>query len=334
MNSLPPRRLSTLLLLTAVMLFGSSAPSHAVYATGDNERTLTHDTILREYNVYAPASYDGASAVPLIVDLHGASSNKAQQQAISGWAGEADVEGFLVAYPQGIGDTWNAGVCCGGNTNDDVGFIRAMVDAIELEGNVDATRVYVTGLSNGGAMTQRLACEAADVFAAAAPLAFPTPYADFATQCTPSTEIPVLLTMGLTDTVVPYSGGFFGGAVPSFEAWRAKFACGAGTPENRFEQGTAYCDIDTSCAGGVEVGLCSLTGITFAPPLNVFDGHVLYLNTDGLNMADKIWEFFETGMLAGGAPPPVPATGPVAALSLALGLVGLGTRRMRRRRHP
>lgn len=333
----PCLRLSTLCLLAAVIAFCSSATSYAVlsgYSAGNNERTLTHDAILREYNVYAPASYDGVSPVPLIVDLHGASSDKVQQQAISGWAGEAEAEDFLVAYPQGIGNTWNAGICCGGNTNDDVGFIRAMVDAIELEGNVDTTRIYVTGLSNGGAMTQRLACEAADVFAAAAPLAFPTPYADFATECTPSAEMPVLLTMGLTDIVVPYSGGFFGGAVPSFEAWRAKFSCGTGTPENRFEQGSAFCDIDTSCAGGVEVGLCSVTGITFGPPLNVFDGHVLYFNSDSLNMADKIWEFFETGMLAGGTPPPVPAAGPVATLALGLGLTALGARRILRRRRP
>ncbi len=316
--------------LAALGALASATPAAAVYATGDNLRSLTHDTKLREYNLYAPASYDGLSPAPLIVDLHGASSNKDQQKGISGWNTKADALGLLVAYPQGLGDTWNAGVCCSGNTEDDVGFIRAMVDAIELEGNVDVGQVFVTGLSNGGAMTQRLACEAADVFTAAAPLAFPTPYTDFATQCLPIQPIPVLLTMGLTDSVVPYTGGFFGGAQASFQQWRTKNVCGPAPVEDHFVQGSAFCDTDTSCAGGTSIGLCSVTGVDFSPPLDVFDGHILYLNADGLVMADIIWDFFQTGTVPSNGPA-VPAAGPVAATLLGLGLSGLGALRIRRR---
>lgn len=322
--------MKTLLLLAVLALLPPPSTALAAYSAGTNARNLTHDTVPRDYNVYAPASYDGSSAVPLVVDIHGAGSTNAQQQGISGWGAKAEIEGFLVVYPQGIGNTWNAGVCCGGNTMDDVGFIRAMVDAIELEGNVDAGRIYVTGLSNGGAMSHRLACEAADVFAGAAPLAFPTPYTNFAAQCTPSQEIPVLLTMGLTDVVIPYAGGVFGGAVSSFEMWRSKNSCGSGTPEYHFEQGTASCDVDTSCAGGASVGLCSVTGINFAPPLDGVNGHVLYANTEGVNLPEKIWEFFETGAI-GSPAPAVPAAGPFAAWALGLGIAALGARRIRKR---
>lgn len=325
---LPPTPVS---LFLSLLLVATASVANAAYTSGVNARSLTHDSLLREYDVYAPPSYDGSTPVALIVDIHGASSNKAQQMGISGWTGKADAEGFLVVYPQGIGNTWNAGVCCGGNTNDDVGFLLAMVDAIELEGNVDASQIFVTGLSNGGAMTHRMACEAADVFAAAAPLAFPTPYTNFATQCTPASQIPLLLTMGLTDIVVPYSGGIFGGAVPSFEAWRAKNGCGTGTPEDHFEQGTAFCDVDTSCAGAVSVGLCSVTGIDFPPPLNIFNGHVLYSNVDGVNLADKMWEFFQTGTIAGDPPPAVPASGALPVLALVIGLGALGGRLARHR---
>jgi polyhydroxybutyrate depolymerase len=323
-------RLVSALLSTALAL-GAATPALAVYTTGDNLRDLTHDSQLRVYNAYAPASYDGLSPVALVVDLHGYGSTKEQQKAISGWSGKADALGILVAYPDGIGNSWNAGVCCGGNAEDDVGFIRAMVDAIELEGNVDASHVYVTGLSNGGAMSHRLACEAADVFAAAAPLAFPTPYDDFATECQPSGEIPLLLTMGLTDVVVPYEDGSFGGAVESFDAWRQKNSCGPEPPEDRIDVGGSFCDIDTSCAGSTQVGLCSVRGSAFDPPLDIYSGHILYINDDGLVLPDLIWEFFQTGSIQQPSHG-VPALGPLAAVALALSLAAVGAGRLGRNR--
>jgi len=325
------------LALTVALTVALTAPSlaSAAYATGDNARTLTHDSELRSYNVYAPPGYDGLSAVPLIVDLHGASSTAAQQQLISGWQTKADEIGALVAYPDGLGNTWNAGVCCGlaaANDVDDVGFIRAMVTAIGAEGNVDAGHVYVTGLSNGGAMTQRLACEAADVFTAAAPLAFPTPYTDFATECTPAIEVPVLLTMGLTDVVIPYENGAFGGAVESFESWRSKNACGPEPSEDQLQVGGSFCEIDTSCASDTQVGLCSVTGSDLDPPLDIYNGHVLYLNDDGIVLADWIWEFFQSGTIR--PPNKTPALGVPGLGMLVLGLLGAGRVAARRTRTP
>jgi len=318
--------------LPLLLLLFLPAPALAAYTPGNNARSLTHDGELRVYNVYAPPSYDGLEAVPLVVDLHGLSSNKEQEQGLSGWDAKADQRGFLVAYPDGLDNSWNAGVCCGmsaANDVDDVGFIRAMVTAIAAEGNADADRIYATGLSNGGAMTHRLACEAADVFAAAAPLAFPTPYADFASECTPSREIPLLLFMGLTDVLVPYENGAFGGAVESFEAWRAKTGCGGAAPEEHVEIGGSYCDVDTSCAGGTQVGLCSIRGTAFPPPLDIFSGHILYINDDQIEIPNLIWKFFGQGSLG---PGPVPALRPGAWLLLAAGLAGAGAVALRRRR--
>ncbi len=306
--------------------------ARADFTPGNNLRSLTHDSELRVYNVYAPAGYTGAAPVPLVVDIHGLSSNKEQEQALSGWQAKADEVGFLVAYPDGLGNSWNAGVCCGTaatNGEDDVGFIRAMVAAIQAEADVAAARIYVTGLSNGGAMTHRLACEAADVFAAAAPLAFPTPYADFASECSPSRPIPVLMFMGLTDVLVPYSGGTFGGAVESFDAWRTKNACGGAPVEEHIEIGGSYCDVDRSCGGGVSVGLCSVRGIAFDPPLDVYSGHLLYLNEDDIVIADRVWTFFLRGSLA---PTPVPSAGSGALIALAAGLAAAGALGLRRRR--
>lgn len=309
------------------------AAAGAAFVPGNNARSLTHDGALRVYTVHAPPGYPGASPVPLVVDLHGYTSNKEEQQGISGWHAVADANGFLVAYPDGLDNSWNAGVCCGtsaANDVDDVGFLRAMVAAIQAEADVDALRIYVTGLSNGGAMTHRMACEAADLFAAAAPLAFPTPYTDFATECQPSRSIPLLLFMGLTDTLVPYEGGTFGGAVESFEAWRDKNACGVSPPpEEHVDMGGSYCDVDTSCAGGTQIGLCSIRGTSWTdPPLDAFSGHILYWNDDDIPVAERIWQFFQTGSVA--PPVPVPLLSPAALVALAGGVLGLGVARLRR----
>jgi polyhydroxybutyrate depolymerase len=166
-----------------------------------------------------------------------------------------------------------------------------MVAAIRAEANVDPRRIYVTGLSNGGAMTQRLACEAADLFAAAAPMAFPVPYTDFSSECQPSESIPVLSSMGLTDILVSYAG-----AAPSFAGWRDKNGCAsAGPPAELTETyGGSDCVIDTSCAEpGVEVGLCSVTGSSFDPPFDPFNGHILYINDDAFDITQRSWDFMK-----------------------------------------
>lgn len=314
------RAIATVSLLapTLVLLALSARAAKAAFTPGDNPRTLTHDSNSRAYRIRAPISYDGTQPVPLVVDLHGFGSSKEQQQAISGMQQRAEVEGFLVAYPDGLFQSWNAGVCCGdavANAIDDVGFLRAMVSAIQAEGNVDVSRIYTTGLSNGGAMTHRLACEAADLFAAAAPLAFPTPYADFESECQPSRPIPVLLFMGLSDVVIPYESGAFGGAVESFDFWRTKNSCGPEPIELRISLGGSFCDLDESCADETQIGLCSIRGSALAPPLDQFSGHILYVNDDGLDLSAMIWSFFEQGS-------PVPERASIPFLGHA-GRVGL-----------
>lgn len=319
-------------LVAAGVLVGVAAgPVAADYAPGINPRTLTHGGALRSYDVYAPASYSGAQSVPLVVDLHGFGSNGADHRGISGWTTQAETAGFLVVHPNGLFSGWNAGVCCGVAMTtgvDDVGFLSAMVDAIVAEGAVDAARVFVTGLSNGGAMSHRMACEAADKIAAAAPMAFPVPYVDFEAGCQPSRPIPVLAFMGLNDIVIPYSSGAFGGALPSLDAWRAKNVCGTGPFEINETHGFGgTCVVDTSCAEGVEVGLCSITGASFAPPLDIYNGHILYFNLDGLVLPDRAWTFLSAFSLPAAG---VPVAGPLGWAVLGAGLAGAGIVMLRR----
>jgi len=223
----------------------------------------------------------------------------------------ADAEGFAVVWPQGRFDSWNGGWCCGQAASEqvrDVAFLRTLVEAVAAEVAVDRTRVYATGLSNGGAMTQRLACEAADVFAAAAAMAFPIGLAPI-TSCAPSRPIAVLTVQAPTDTLVPYEGGgLFPSAAESFAHWRAHDACGPGDPEQQVVQGESRCDFDTGCAGGVEVGFCTVAST------GVYGGHIVYLNPD-FALAEVAWEFLSRFSLPT-APPALPV--PLAGKKLAL----------------
>ena len=206
--------------LAMSFLAAGALQAAAALDPGVNQRSLTVAEVTYPYQVYRPASVDGSSPVPLVVDIHGWSSNGVQQAGLSGMRAVADREGFLVTHPSGPSNAWEAAVCCLFNEErDDVAFFRALVAAITAEGNVDPRRVYVTGLSNGGAMSHRLACDAADLFAAAAPLAFPIPLEALA-DCRPSRSVPLLMFMGLTDVLVPYENGGFGDARESFGHWR------------------------------------------------------------------------------------------------------------------
>ncbi|HZR82857.1 MAG TPA: PHB depolymerase family esterase [Candidatus Binatia bacterium] len=287
----------------------------------------------RAYDLYIPGSYPAASAsgdrpVPLVVDLHGFDASKSQQRALSGFAAKADAIGFVVAYPNGrdpdptdpssnAGRGWNAYNCCGAAHDagyDDVGFVRDVVADVSQRVNVDHRRIYVTGESNGASLTHRLACEAADLFAAAAPfsfdLALPDAQQGIAT-CTPSRPITVSIFRGYREgpnVVSAYCPGrfypTFPGAQEGFADWAAADGC-TGTPDEQVwsASGTqvacfpdsannvtqTYPGAGGTCAGGVRVQLTSWDA-----------GHVtIYPFSDGAN---KAWD----GALASAAMPGLP----------------------------
>ena len=134
---------------------------------GDHRRTLMFGGNARIYDIHVPPGYDGRTPVPLVLDFHGFPSSPPDQAGLSGWRALADSENFIVAYPLGLfgqaeaaevdtahGPSFNGGpVCCGWaalRKTDDVGYARAIVAAVSAEANVDRTRIYATGWSNGG----------------------------------------------------------------------------------------------------------------------------------------------------------------------------------------
>jgi polyhydroxybutyrate depolymerase len=232
-------------------------------AAGDHDVTLTHDGVERAYVVHVPTSYQATTATRLVLNFHGYTSNPGQQATFSAMNATSEAEGFVVVYPAGIQSSWNGGICCGSAASDDiddVGFARAVVADVSAKLCIDDKRVYSTGMSNGGYLSQRLGCEAADLFAAIAPVAgvMGIPEAD----CKPSRPMPIIHFYGTADTLVPYEGG---GALGSPSAadtnagWVARNGC-SGAAVETYNEGVAHCETHETCEAGVRVTLCTIEG--------------------------------------------------------------------------
>jgi polyhydroxybutyrate depolymerase len=258
---------------------------------GDHALTLVHDGVQRRYLVHVPLSYDPAQPVPLVVDFHGFSSSAEQQKGLSGWVQTADQHGFLLVHPQGVGNSWNGGsLCCGEAMTrrvDDRGFARALVQRLSTLASVDMSRVYATGLSNGGAMAHRLACEASDLFAAVAPVSMSNSVA----PCSPPRGIAVLMFRATGDTLVSYdSGKSFPTAAADLAHWRVQNGC---LDEPTHE---GPCQTYAQCRDGAEVGLCTITTTAQDMP---WGGHVLYPQAlrENISVSQAAWQMFERHVL-------------------------------------
>lgn len=167
----------------------------------------------RKYLLYVPVNYDASQAVPLVLFFHGGGGDMRQAAADYNWEEKADKEGTAVAFLNGSSRfprenlaTWNAGSCCGYARDqkvDDVGFTRQVVADIQGKLNIDAGKIFATGMSNGGMMSHRLACEMADVFAAVASVAG----TEGVSSCSPERPISVMHIHAKDDDHVLFEGG-------------------------------------------------------------------------------------------------------------------------------
>lgn len=174
--------------------------------------SIQHDGYSRTYLVHLPTGYTGEEALPLVIAMHGGFGSAMNLQHQSGLSETADENNFIVVYPEGIrgglinASSWNAGWCCGFASMtdvDDVGFIDRLLDTLQSELAIDPERVYATGMSNGGFMSYRLACELSHRIAAIAPVAASMSM----DQCEPGRPVPVIHFHSYLDDNVPYLGG-------------------------------------------------------------------------------------------------------------------------------
>ncbi len=167
--------------------------------------TLEHGGLQREYVLHVPEGLEGPA--PLVLVLHGRGGSGPQMAQLTGFAAVADRYGFVVAFPSGVDGQWNyvAGVPGYELEVDDQGFLEELVGAISAQHPVDAARVYVTGFSNGGFMTQLLACRATDVFAAFASVGA-AGYGGQPGVCGEPSPTSILFMHGTHDAAVPWNG--------------------------------------------------------------------------------------------------------------------------------
>jgi len=216
---------STIGILTFLVLtrpFRSSAESvidtSSKLLAGDFTRSVTVGDLKRRYRVHVPAKYDANKPTPVIIVFHGGGGNPESMVRLTGMNAKSEQAGFIVVYPFGTGRledhmlTFNGGECCGyamQNKIDDVAFTRALLDDLAAVTNLDATRVFATGLSNGGIMSHYVASELSDRIAAIAPVGGPL----MMEACHPKRAVSVIHFHGTGDEFAPFKGGFGKGAL-------------------------------------------------------------------------------------------------------------------------
>jgi polyhydroxybutyrate depolymerase len=175
------------------------------YAIGTTTHHLTVDGVDRVMLVHIPPR--PVAGMRLVVSFHGATSNMAEQDVYTGFDALADIEGFVVATPNGVDAAVRQWHFLG--PDDDLHFAVALIAELAARACVDAGAAYAVGISSGGAMAAALACRASDHYAG-----FGLVAADFylPTLCDGATPHPMAIFHGTADPVVPYQGGQVGGA--------------------------------------------------------------------------------------------------------------------------
>ena len=179
--------------------------------SNENAISINHDGLNREYVLHVPDAYNGDDPVPLVFNLHGGSGTATGQRYVSQMDQVADSAGFIVVYPQGSFvngySYWNSMIATEGSkgTADDVGFISILIDEISSNYNIDLSKVYACGYSNGGDMAISLACYLSDKISAVAPVSgLMSQESD--SLCEPNQTTGVFIINGTADNERPYSG--------------------------------------------------------------------------------------------------------------------------------
>jgi polyhydroxybutyrate depolymerase len=264
---------------------------------------LEVDGLDRRYLTYAPASLP-SEHVPVVVFLHGGVGSGEQLADSADVREHADEDGYLAVLPDGTTNgegrlrTWNGGRCCGpaaASDVDDVRFLEAVLDDVEARWDVDRTRVFVAGHSNGGIMANRLACELPDRVAAIGVVA-----GSLEVPCDEGTSTSVLYVHGDADTNHPIGGGAgedsiagveFTSVSDSLATWVEVDGCDpAGEEDLGAEISTTRW---AACDDGSEVQLQVLHGAPHAWPGGSAGRPGATPPSDVLDATAAVWDFFE-----------------------------------------
>lgn len=275
----------------ALLLLRPAQGARPIAADGDSRAlTLTAGGVVRDYRLFVPAG--PRHPRPLLLALHPLHGSAASWERLSGLDNGASAADAVVAYPDGIGHSWNAGTCCQpatGQRIDDVAFLRALVADVGRRTPVDLSRVAVTGFSNGALMSYRLVCTAASIVRVAVAVAGDL----VAGPCRASRPVSVLHVHGGRDTVIPLEGTARSAIDPSgFPPARTSIAlvanadhCTAST-----DSGTGGVELwrATGCAADSRVELLTSAALGHSYPTGA------RASAYGVDAAALTWQFLAT----------------------------------------
>ena len=180
--------------------------------TGLSQRSIVHDGIRRTYILYVPESHSEDTQFPLMLNFHGFGGSASAHMISADMRPLAESENFILVYPQGAqlgsgSPHWNPDPIGGNNksTIDDIGFIEVIIESLNEELNIDLSRVYASGYSNGGYLIYGLACRLSNKIAAVGSVAG-TMLSSTLNNCAASAPIGVINIHGTADYDVPYNG--------------------------------------------------------------------------------------------------------------------------------
>jgi polyhydroxybutyrate depolymerase len=257
----------------------------------------------RTYTTHVPPG----DPVGLVLNLHGGGGTGIGQQGLTDFDAAADAHHLVVVYPDGYDKSWADGRGASPADRrhvDDVGFLVGLAGRLQSDYGIAPGHVFVTGMSNGGFMSNRLACERADVFAAIAPVAGTL---GAGVACNPSRPVSVLEAHGTADPLVPFNGGDVhgrGGVSQSIsvkamvDRWRSADGC-QGDPSMRVlsnvGDGTVVHRSDyAACAAGTEVVFYQIDngGHTWPGGKQYLSQAVIGRTSRALDASEVIAQFF------------------------------------------
>jgi polyhydroxybutyrate depolymerase len=301
LTALPAYSSGETLVTTPISSHGCGKPAPVRPGT-DALETVVSGGLTRSYLLYLPPDYRSTSSYALVLNFHGHNSNAFAQAYISGFTALAREQDFIVAYPQGLrgpdGKTgWATGLPLRAPVND-VLFVSDLLSHLQATLCINPQRIYATGFSNGGGMTDLLACKLARRIAAFASVS--GSYPPVLGGCDAQRAVPIMEFHGTADSIVPYKGNPLKGEPPIplwLHQWALRDDCTKG-PLTFYRSRRVIGQEWTDCKGDAVVIGYRILGEGHRWPVILFDvrtGKGVYPGT----ASDLIWSFFQSHSLGG-----------------------------------
>lgn len=258
--------LSALVVATALLAYPKAAR-----ATVAQQDSIEIQGERRTFIVYAPDDTGGALSLPILIALHGGLGNGRYVARQTRLIDSVDRDKFIGVFPDGKHSHWNDGRSTTSSGPDDVAFLRELITMVAQKWRGDPARVFVAGISNGGMMALRMACDASDVVTAIGVVVANMP-ADLVGRCRPTRPMPMVLFNGTRDPINPWSGGSVatsplldtpGGQVVSamdtLDFWAQRDGCGLPVVDN-IDGTEVKRHTSANCQSGSEVTLYEIVG--------------------------------------------------------------------------